>query len=536
MSDQVLRIALSSNELLEKLGSVGSDLPSIASPYASFDPHSLILNMQAPFELHNNGDDGLSPPGFRIDRIAGDLQAKLNLSTSQEHALRIAIEETAWIHELIHFRDFLFSPSGAAYFLEECKSYERIQVLLQDLRSKGWIWENPIGETDWRNFGTDTPTISELVTCYSTIWDQQARRMVFFGDFPRLVLEDENMLGEAMGLQLHGPVQDQTLHLNYFPKRAFVDGQHVILADPIGFRAITEARAVAAQNEIIGIVAPQLVTAYNELLRHEPEYVSVNMMFSRQVRRHSGRHPNHDTSKFTREYWSWLFHSLHGGEQSRHALNPGYVATEILNANFSEDGFTHDSYSCGERKLVDSLIAHAESITDQVSEREDFFAVVMKHVVGNMIVHGLRYWRDYDERFLRRDNALSDFFFVHDSSGRIRNESGLPDPLAHYHDGKMLIDQENSPLKSSLFTNAWFFWISFRVNISEAWRQEHVTCPLVHGQYSELMRSANVNLHEHCKSGCEKKTCGKLRLGEEADHHPKCPWKEHMEVLGFVRG
>jgi hypothetical protein len=95
-------------------------------------------------------------------------------------------------------------------------------------------------------------------------------------------------------------------------------------------------------------------------------------------------------------------------------------------------------------------------------------------------------------------------------------------------------EEYGSPFNDNNFQACWYFWIATRQNLSEAWNSIDLTCPLARGGYKRLLAAAIGELSEHCEAGIKNNSCGSLKLGSSAADHPNCPWKQHLQHIGFV--
>ena len=437
------------------------------------------------------------------------------------------------MHELQHFRDCLFTPSGAYIFLQEATRMHSIVARLADMRKGGHIVTKPFSHL--KDFLDDGNQIGFEVG--SQLFDFFFQRSLFNGDLPSLPFPYDHEFDENIGIIISADLGYGQHRVPFFPKRILVDGEMSIVAEPIGFRALTEARATHMQTEIISIADPTLVTHVNSRWKYLPEYATANMMFTKSVKLTGAVNSYRTPSDFSVDYWRWLFHSLHGGGDPAIKTSigyPGQIALQLATDNVGDQGFMHETYSKDEARINLRLQDMIQETISHFGSDQHFVPTILRFAASHWLIPALRRYHDHVDAPVSRDFPLeAHYHFLDEADRLLKKQEPLPNPMAYFYDGKLHYNDEYG-LRDSDFRLSWYFWVATRQNLSEAWDSTELTCPLARGRYKTLLGEAIGTLSDHCESGINNKTCGSLSLGASNQDHPKCPWKRHLEHIGLI--
>jgi hypothetical protein len=440
---KVIEISSDFQFLLGLLPQMQSMFSQLHSPMANFDPYSFILNVGQPKSPLNSLGDAR---GFKLADLADELDAKLKVANNLEDKVKIAITSTAWIHELQHFRDCLFTPSGAVIFLREAIGLHSILAKLAAMRKSGRVIRHPLGRT--RDFLLDdNPIAFEIST---ELFDLFCQRSFFNGDLSALDLAYDPMFDEVLAVNLTIDMNGRALKLPFFPMRGSVDGKMFVSGEPLGFRALTEARATHMQNEIISMVAPELITDVTDYWRYIPEYATCNMLFTKAAKLAGVENGYRASHEFMVGYCRWLFHSLHGGGSSSSLIGyPGQVALALAVENLTEHGFEHESFSAQESEVNEHLQNWIRDEVDHFGNDAHFVPAILRFVSDNWLLPALKRYRNHDDWPIERDLPLESHVFAFDDAEKLMSgPEPLPNPIAYFHNGKLSVNGKH-PVKAA---------------------------------------------------------------------------------------
>lgn len=435
-------------------------------PFASFDPYALVLNAPLPeYAITGAPDDAI----IRYDLIADRISSRFATASSTDERYLIANQETAWIHELQHFKDCVFTPAGARHFLYEANQLHRIFCLLVDIRKHAQLIRRPIASI------IEHPPVNaaerdRLVELYAQIFDLHMQRCMFNGDIESQVIEDSTYLSESVALIFHVPMPNGDHLLPYFPKTAAIDGVMGHILDPIGFRQLTEARALHAQHEIVSMVDASLIGFGNLLLRNEPDYSTANMLFTKKYKL-AGAAEHASIHGFTMDFTRWLFHSLHGGGAHGSVSYPGLSAISLAADHVGAKGFDHPAYASDELEANLAVDGYIDELLQHFANDDNFIAQFIKLVSTNLLKPGLAYYRQHDDRPIGRDHPMDGHFRSLMDDGTTSAKPSLPGPFA-YFDGEVtalnhaLIDGYTKDFRA--FSGAGLRFANFSQKLSTA--------------------------------------------------------------------
>ncbi len=500
------------------------------SPVGSFDPHSLILNVALPKQPAVSVPGTLSR-GIDFSALASAIREKLSPNDPIDRQLMVAIHDTAWLHERQHFTDTLSTPAGAHMFIEEAERLTNLSKAFVMIRRRGYTFDRPISLVT-RNSDIEDKYKEDLVNIVNYIIELFLIRNWFNGDTPSFfvdsIADDRSMVGAfASNRELHG-----ISPIPYFLKFVFVDSERKCIADPIGFRSLTEARAIFLQNEVVSMVSHDLSDHFIKSMKPLREYSVANMTFTKCYKVSGAIGTDNNIGH---NYWRWLFHSLHGGGPQGDIRYPGRNALHLAIESIDSNGFKHDTYSLREKEQNASLQKRASTLYSHTCESQPFSHFV-SFVINSMILPSLQYYQNHDDKFLPRDYPLETNVVISDRSKKIHFKGGtLPEPFGYY-DGRVghlwLTEDEIGDGRMIL---SWFYWIAFRMNLVQAWSGANLLCPIARGRYSGFMRGAGIRVCSHCPTNNGKlPRCGCLKVGRNTKAHVQCPWKEMLEWQGFI--
>ena len=146
---------------------------------------------------------------------------------------------------------------------------------IKELKKQGWVATNSLVDEHRKE-------LRELFNLYCNV---VVNRIAVFGDLEFIEVEPSNAQYDVVWGQI--PLGATTVQIPFFPAAVVVDGRQQCVLVPVGFRAITECRAVLCQWLTIRTFGQEYVTQYQAMLGTQMEYRAVNMLCTR-VLKHNG--------------------------------------------------------------------------------------------------------------------------------------------------------------------------------------------------------------------------------------------------------
>jgi hypothetical protein len=463
----------------------------------SFDPELLIVNAVPPEVSAEEG-------GFIVwDNYYESVNRRLKKLPSAKDTFEMLLRETVWSHEIVHFHDCVCTPAGISGFIRDWSFIANIYAGLKNLRRGGWHASGPLA-TDGSAEGV-----------FNLYCNVMLYRLVHNGDIPPFSVPRE--YGEFD--VVWGKIESfgRVFVIPFFPANAAVGGNPACILVPIGFRAITECRAVTAQKMLIRSFGQEHVEMFLRLLSPHFEYRVVNLLLTR-VAKKNGLNP-HAGSWAADALFRLSGASLAGAHGHSFDRTPGMVLIEILE-NTSEVELPELSF--WQQNVRSAQAARREPDLNPDPAPDD--------------------WSGYQIR----DYALSSFrrsvdVFASETSGPLPpdgiewymvSQSKLPQPLVSFQGSAIGYSDIAGMDKSANQVIVVVAWIMIQSLIEQAIWGDEIVCPVLHGPYRDFLAFAKP--HSYCERGIEGGGCGHCRLGVIPADHPKCPFLKLVRDIGLV--
>ena len=239
------------------------------SVLASFDPQTFLINAALPRFPHGPSGEIL------VDDLLDTLRTGIRARTTEQQRFEFLVRETTWLHEICHFHDFACTSAGFITFAAEWNLILSIYSGIKELKKQGWVATNSLVDEHRKE-------LRELFNLYCNV---VVNRIAVFGDLEFIEVEPSNAQYDVVWGQI--PLGATTVQIPFFPAAVVVDGRQQCVLVPVGFRAITECRAVLCQWLTIRTFGQEYVTQYQAMLGTQMEYRAVNMLCTR-VLKHNG--------------------------------------------------------------------------------------------------------------------------------------------------------------------------------------------------------------------------------------------------------
>jgi hypothetical protein len=488
------------------------------SVLASFDPQTLLVDALPPRAPHR--PDGLIP----LDDYMQSLRAGLAARPTPEHQLDFLMAETSFAHEICHFHDCVCSSGGFLAFARDWSLAFSIYVHAKELRKAGWIAADSL--LALYQSQDAPPQVAEIFNLYCSL---MLYRIIGNGDLEWIEVEPET--GELDVVWGRFPLGDRVARLPFFPANMGIEGTRRCFLIPIGFRAITEGRAVLHQLFAIRSFGQHYVDLYLQNLGLAFEYRVVNMLFTRVVK-NNGLDP-HEGRWASDELFRVLAATLarDSGELDRPI---GAVLIEEMMRVDPRTGIYAGS--------------HVENVTHMKA--------ALDMAAPNLFTEYRTVWHGYQMRDLALDSfrrAIEVYAAAGEAVETAEEASGdtagpAPDTLDWYGllsaqllpqppistRGRQLgylatLTEEDVALRAAAAAAT----ILFRRLLEQAMWQKDLVCPVLDGPYSEFLLEAHI--HEHCEHGIVACDCGRFAIGDDLGHHCNCAWKAMAQDVGLAR-
>jgi hypothetical protein len=469
---------------------------TFGSVLASFDPQTLLVDAMPPHAIHE--------PDGRVssDAFLKTLEEGLETRTTEKERMEFLFRETNFLHEVSHFHDTACTAAGFQMFAREWTLVLSLYIQLQNMKRAGWAATDSLVDMYRKERNGE---VRRLVDLYHSI---MLYRICGYGDLEFIEVDDA-----ASGFDVIWGATDiggTSIRLPFFPATLVVDGRTRRFLVALGFRAITECRAVLHQWLIIRSFGQTYVDRYREMLGTHLEYRVVNMLFTRVLKRHG---INPDAGEWASgELWRILSAVLARDSGSFDRPIGGVLLEEMARVDPKSGRYPG---------------THAENVRHMKNVRAGLPPSLTGGLQGQ--------WHGYQ----MRDFALSCFRQAMDvyAAPQARDEPWPPDTLEWYAFFNWKLPQPPVSVRgreiqwlpaldlSDVATRARVVaaTVLFRSLLEQAASKKSLVCPVLRGAYSTFLRQ--LQLHPHCDKGLHAGDCGRFGIGDDTTAHCDCPWK-----------
>jgi hypothetical protein len=474
----------------------------VREPYGavigSFDPQFLVVHARPP-GVHPN-EQGY----VEIDSYLNDLKARLDTGVDLAHNTRMLLEQTVWSHEIEHFHDTVCTPGGIEMFLREWILAAQLYSTLKELRISGWRSSGPL----WRD--------RRAVQAFNLYTNIILYRLIYNGDLDPIQAEPEYVRYDIVWGKIRA--FERTFRVPYFPSNVFIEGAHASLLTPIGFRGLTECRAVGFQNTILRSFGQEYVDALRKLLSPHPEYGVVNRFVTRVTKKNGlDPHEQWGGEAIFRLSGAALFDQ--GGKAFERT--PGMALVDIVRGV--------------EAAELPTATFWKENVSNAAAMRESAFLTAIPPAPDE--------WSGYQVR----DFALSCYrrsvdVYAHTNPTPFPPDSTswytvsnpkLPQPWLSLQGDEIGYSGLESLEKIGKHLSAVSAWIMLRSLFEDSIWDGEITCPVLEGPYTPLLRFNE--LHPYCPTGIASGGCGRVAHGADLSGHPDCPFRHALIDIGLAR-
>ena len=470
--------------------------------FASFDPHTFLVRALPPRGPRDA--QGRTEVFAFIEYVKKQLQ-----SLSEPQRLPFLLQETAWSHEIEHFHDCICTTAGFTAFLREWLFLVSASSGLQQMASDGWLATSRIVEMA----GNDARAM-DAFNYYTNLFFY---RLVFNGDVPAARLSDNALNYDVVwGRYNLGP--SLSFRIPFFPGQVSIDGERKCVAMPLGFRAMTEFRALTYQSYFIGSFGREYVNGLLELTLGRWEYTALNMMMTRVAKQH--------LVDFRQEWFGDAMFSIVGAALARDAgngvdANPITSLIDLLKELDPEEieGFTrHEQNLAHMREVAEGGLIDVLPI-----ERNDWYGFHLREFA-------VRCFRDAIDALSKPSDP--DVFSRDSLAWYSMHISDLPRPALSFQNGKVGVDRIRDESEISLALRVTSRWIVYRSVLEQALIAKELRCPVLKGPYRDFLHQDRPA--DYCKTGITQGGCGSCRHGDSLASHPECVWKTALTDFGLA--
>jgi hypothetical protein len=483
---------------------------SYDSVIASFDPHTLLINALNP---HVPVDE---QGRTEVEALVEHLSQIMEHYPSPEAKTRFLIKETAFMHEVSHFHDLVCTPMGYALFTREWHILCRILIALQEAAKKGWRAQAPMVQ------GWDLPTLDVgeggIFKLYTNII---LNRSIFNGDIA--LQQGDVALCDYDIVWGNSHIADVDFRIPFYPCKISVDGEPVCLLVPLGYRSITEARAMLYQHHVMRSLGNEWVTMYSNMLA-SPElihYSCINRLHAKLLRKLGFDPRSLAGPDWGEELFVLLSATLARDVGHVTGETPGIRLVEELRridpATGRHPGFDSQAFESMRGVVLDNrpLLFPEQGDKWHMYQLRDF--------VSTAIDKALQIYEEKQDFYGLKFGTLSWYSCY--------GATALPQPPLSAQLGRF-----HAPHGATGATGerALSFIVSFMTRdvIAQSIDQPDLWCPALRGDHHLLLQG--LGLHEHCREGLERGGCGNLKLGGDLSSHCDCVWKKIVTGLGLA--
>jgi hypothetical protein len=465
---------------------------------ASFDASTLLIRA---FPMHVPYDSGGC---VDYEEMIAYLSTGMKLRSSPEYRFWFLIRETSVLHEISHFHDLVCTPVGSLVFLHDwARTYGICTFALRIINERGSPLCSSLLDVAIENVGSDAHLLISACAKF------QIEKRIINGDLPILKVDrDFTDFDVVWGIYKSNSA---SIRVPFVPVNTIIDDvQQCCCLIPIGFRAITECRAILWQQMAIASFGEWYLQRYHRWLRSRSEYVVINVL----IKRLFGRYGLDADFGYRRngggDHYKILSRALFRHFEVRCGSTPAQLFIEEL-AHVDE---TTGSYAYGAEEMREQFRLGYEVAYKKLEMAADSWC---GHYVRNNVLGHLRQAAEVYEQ----NEAPKE---VHPGTLEwyTLNQPRLPPPPIVVQ-GNVLARTVLGEEDAIQHGKAVALFVMERSLIEQAIWRKQLCCPVLVSEHSAFLRI--IRVHQFCEQGVLEGGCGRFQIGEDITLHCDCAWK-----------